>query len=212
MNTSPQKIWKALYNNDDLRVRIKHYLALTGVLLLFFNGVLLIRGYQSLNTLDATETRRLAEIARDTLRSDLASATILRMPLTTGMDTPTALAAMSAYAKNRNFVLQVETSTGPGKKFPSPYLARIQACDDASLLALGEAHSLLLAHLPCHIVLIKITGQGLWLATPDPERLLTGGQTLGQQHQALVRTLKARLLGLMAAGSGQSPPPEPVSP
>ncbi len=208
MTTNPLKIWKALYTNDDLRVRIKHYLALTGVALLFFNSLILLRGWQSLEAFDAAETNRLAEIARDTLHTDLASATLMKMPLATGMDTKETLSAMRAYAKHRDFALQVDANIRAQSK--SPYLARIQACDNAHLRTLGEAHPLILAHLPCHIVLISIPGQGLWLATPDPERLLSGGQAIDPQHQALVRTLKARLLGLMAAGSGQSPLLDPM--
>ncbi len=210
MINSPQKLWQALYTNDKLRVRIKHYIALTGVLLLFLNGLLFIRGLQSLEAMDAAETRRLAEIARDTLLTDLASATLMKMPLATGMDTPTALIAMSAYAKHRKFLLRVDAKNLAKTRSSSPYLAHAQACDDATLQALGEAHPLFLAHLPCQIVVLEIPGQGLWLATLDPERLLSGGHSLNPRHQALVRSIKARLLGLMAAGSGQPPPPDPM--
>ncbi len=192
-----------------MKRRIINILAALGVLGLILTGAAYFQGWRATQRFDPKATQVMADFARRAIESNVASASVVKMPLADGVSAKQAAAAMIQRATQRNIELlnrlafdkEVRARTGK----PYPYVEIFQFCDPLTAAALLEYNQDFVAFMPCHIAMYEDPAGKYWLITMNLDLLIHGGPELDPELKSRVLALKEGILDIMAAGAAGSP-------
>ncbi len=188
---------------------ISNILAAIGFVSLVLFGYMYYQGWVVVAGLDPKATQVIGEFALKAIHSDVASASVVKMPLAEGVDSARAVQAMKerAVALDVGLVSHLSFNHEPAKdsEEQAPPMEILMFCNPAdSAAALLEHNRDLLAHLPCRIALYEDeTGQA-WLSTLNLDLLIHGGPEFDPELKIQVLALKEALLEIMVAGANGS--------
>ena len=185
---------------------VSNVLAAIGLVCLVLFAYMYYQGWMVVAGLDPKATQVISEFARNAIQSDVASASVIRMPLADGVDMQRALQAMKSRAAALDVGVVSHLSFRPdpaensGKR-TSP-LEILMLCDP---VAAGEAfleyNRDLVAYLPCRIALYEDDAGQIWLITMNLDLLIHGGPGFDPELRTRVLAVKEALLGITVAGA-----------
>ncbi len=189
--------------------QVSNVLAAIGFVALLLFGYMYYQGWVVVAGLDPKATQVMGEFALRAIQSDIASASVVKMPLAKGVDTARAVQAM----KERAVALDVglvshlsfsrDTANESGEQAPA--LEILMFCNPvASAAALLEHNRDLVAYLPCRIALYEDDAGQIWLSTLNLDLLIHGGPEFDPELKIRVLALKEALLDIMVAGANGS--------
>jgi uncharacterized protein (DUF302 family) len=187
-----------------LRV-ITNILAAVGLLAMAAVGFIYHQGWVAVQRFDPKATQVMGEFVREVLDSDVASATVLKMPLADGVSIEQAIEAMTSRANALDIRLvsrlpfseEMRRVTGQ----PYPYLEIFMFRDPLTAARLLDFNPDFMAYLPCRIALYEDPDGQAWLSTMDLDLLIYVGREMDPALKVKVLAIKEGLMEIMVAGA-----------
>jgi uncharacterized protein DUF302 len=184
---------------------VRNTLAFIGLLALALAGFVYVQGANLLRSYDAEAPRVLADFVRKALDTDIATATVVTMPLRQGVSIQDAIDSMKLRANALNIKLvgekplykEIEAITGK----PYRHVEILEFCDAVTAGTMLTFNPVFVAYMPCRIALYEDARGRVWLATTNMDLLVHGGKELphGLKEQAL--HIRDGLMEIMQAGA-----------
>ncbi len=185
---------------------VSNVLAAIGLVCLVLFAYMYYHGWMVVAELDPKATQVISEFARKAIQSDVASASVIKMPLSGGVDMQRAVQAMKARAAALNVGVVSHLSFHPDPaedaRGQMPPLEILMLCKpDGAGAALLEYNRALVAYLPCRIALYEDDAGQIWLTTMNLDLLIHGGAEFDPELRTRVLAVKEALLNIMVAGA-----------
>jgi uncharacterized protein (DUF302 family) len=179
--------------------------ALIGLLATVGAAALYVQGWRAAQDMDPRASQVFGDFLQRTLQQDVASASVIKLPLEEEVSREDAIESMKLRANARNIKLvgrlpyHEEMRARTGEEYP--YLEIFQFCDAGTAAALLDYNRDFVAYMPCTIALYEdAAGQG-WLVTMNLDLLIHGGREMEPGLKEQVLRVEEGLLDIMAAGA-----------
>lgn len=184
---------------------IRNLFALFGLLVLVVGGVVYFSGTQKVRDFDPKAAEVLSGFAERFIESDMATASVVRVPLAEDVSIEDAVDSMKLRANLRNIKLvgekplhmQIEATTGE----PYRYTGIFEFCDAATAAKMLEYNEDYIAFMPCRIALFEDAQGKKWLSTMNMDLLIHGGKELNPDLKEAAVAVREGLYDIMQAGA-----------
>jgi len=184
---------------------IRNLLALIGLLGLLAGAGLYVFGINAVRDFDPKAGEVLADFARKFIKTDVATAAVVRVPVKDDVSIDDAIDSMKLRANMRNIKLvgekplhqQIEAITGEPYRFVGIY----EFCDALTARKMLEYNQDYVAFMPCRIALFEDEQGKRWLETMNMDLLIHGGKELRPELKEAAVAIRDGLLDIMNAGA-----------
>ena len=180
-------------------------LAILGLLLVGLVILLYFQGQRANHIFDEEFIGFFGEFVVQIMKTDLASAMLIKMPVESTITIKQATVSLKKYAKQFNFKfltsysLHQEIATVTGK--PYRFIEIFQFCEAHTANSLLDHNPDFAFYLPYRIILYQDVHNQLWLATLNFNLLLHGTQGMEPQAKTKVLKIQDNILKMMGASA-----------
>lgn len=184
---------------------VRNVLALIGLLALIALGYVYMQSANLIRQYDAEAPKVLGDFVQRAVTTDIATATVITMPLDQGVSMQDAIDSMKLRANALNIKMvgdkplykEIEAITGK----PYRHVEILEFCDALTAGTMLDYNPVFVAYMPCRIALYE-DGQGKkWLATTNMDLLIHGGKELPRQLKDQALRIRDGLMEIMRAGA-----------
>ena len=202
--TSSIKIFYLAWLQRLLKWLIR-FLAVLGLLLVGLSTLLYFQGQRASHIFDEEFISLFGEFVVQIMKTDVASAMLIKMPVEPTITIKQATVSLKNYASQVNFKfldsysLHQEIVKVTGK--PYRFMEIFQFCDAQIMTSLIDYNADFAFYLPYRIILYQDIHNQLWLATLNLNLLLHGTQGMDPNIKIQVMRIQDNILKIMGAGA-----------
>lgn len=184
---------------------IIRFLAVLGLLLIGLAVLLHFQGQRASHIFDEEFIGTFGEFVIQIMKTDMASAMLIKMPVEPAITIKQASVSLKKYAEQFNFKflnsysLHQEITAVTAE--PYRLIEIFQFCDARAANSLLDHNPDFAFYLPYRIILYQDTHEQLWLATLDLNLLLHGTQGMDPQVKIKVLKIQDNILKIMGASA-----------
>ncbi|BAP55761.1 hypothetical protein THII_1464 [Thioploca ingrica] len=184
---------------------ITHFLAIFGLLLIGLSVLLYLQGQRATRIFDEEFIGFFGEFVVQIMKTDMASAMLIKIPLEPTITIKQTVASLKKYAEQLNlkllasYPLHQELEAVTGK--PYRFMEVFQFCDAQVATTLLNYNPDFAFHLPYRIILYQDAHNQLWLATLNLNLLLHGTQGMDPNIKIKVLKIQDNILKMMGASA-----------
>lgn len=184
---------------------ITNFLAIFGLLLIGLSVLLYLQGQRATRIFDEEFIGFFGEFVVQIMKTDMASAMLIKIPLEPTITIKQTVASLKKYAEQLNLKLlasyplhrELEAVTGK----PYRFMEVFQFCDAQVVTTLLNYNPDFAFHLPYRIILYQDAHNQLWLATLNLNLLLHGTQGMDPNIKIKVLKIQDNILKMMGASA-----------
>ncbi len=184
---------------------ITGFLAIFGLLLIGLSVLLYFQGQRATRIFDEEFIGFFGEFVVQIMKTDMASAMLIKIPLEPTITIKQTVASLKKYAEQLNlkllasYPLHQELEAVTGK--PYRFIEVFQFCDAQVATTLLNYNPDFAFHLPYRIILYQDAHNQLWLATLNLNLLLHGTQGMDPKIKIKVLKIQDNILKMMGASA-----------
>jgi Domain of unknown function DUF302 len=180
-------------------------LALIGLLAIIALGYAYVQSSSLVRQYDAEAPKMLGDFMQKAVTTDIATATVIIMPIDQGVSMQDAVDSMKLRANalhikmvgDRPLYKEIEAVTGK----PYRHVEILEFCDALTAGTMLDYNPVFVAYMPCRIALYEDARGKKWLATTNMDLLIHGGKELPGQLKDKVLHVRDGLMEIMRAGA-----------
>lgn len=182
-----------------------HGIAIFGLIVLMAGAWFYWEGRRTIARYEPDFLPMAVNFVKQTLRSDVASALVVRLPVKPEINPDTVVEAMKLRAEKlhipliNHYVMHKTLEKKTGK--PARVTEILEFCSVEKAYAVLEHNMDYLAHMPCRIALHEDNSGKLWILTMNLNLLIHGSKGMSADMKIQALSIQDALLDIMAAGA-----------